>query len=312
MKIFKNNQRTKNAAIAFIMGITMMVMVLSDVVSVSAAGTTEQYYVDATEALLDIFCLGDTTSYVNLGLGTSADAYAAYDENVGIIMSALVTKAGAEIYYSSFQERIEKMLSKAAYRVDSTTVQGNSVVVTVSYQQFGYFQKVEQYYKEYIKALVNGWLEDPSSIEDSDDVVESMFAALLLSMDKALENATYTSVAQARVNIGSDIAGNLMGFIYSKLFDMNKVSAYVTVDEDGVEIRGYAANHSLYSWTDSDDIYIGEWENDIINGKGIYVWGDGDVYAGSWKDGKKNGYGIYVWEDGQVYKGQWVNGVRSR
>lgn len=300
-------EKKKRAGIAVMMLMAMMVMALSDTVKVNAAGETEKYYVQATEALLDIFCKADTTAFVNLGLGTSAEAYEAYDENVGRIMMALLTEAGADTYYSAFQERIEDMLDEAAYRVDSAVVQGNSVVLTVTYQQFGYFQQVESYYKEYVKTVADGWMMDPSSAKDAEDMAETMLAALILSMDKALETAVYTKPAQARINIGSDIAGNLMSFVYSQLFDMNKVKPYVTADKKGAEIRGYADNHSMYYWFDTGSLYIGEWEDDIINGQGIYVWEDGDVYAGGWKNGKKNGYGVYVWPDGTIHKGQWAN-----
>lgn len=312
MKIHEEKKTNKRAGMAVVMMMAMIVMMLADTVSVKAAGTTEEYYMEAVEALLDIFCLSDTTAYVNLGLGTSEEAYDAYDETVGIILSALLTEAGADTYYSAFQERIEDMLAKAAYRVDSVTVRGNSIVATVSYQQFGYFQKVEAYYKEYVKVIVDGWMKDPSSIKDTDDMADTMFAALILSMDKALDSASYTKLAQARVNLGSDIADSLMSFICSRLFDMNKVESYVTADENGADIRGYAANHFMHYWFNNDDLYVGEWKDGVVNGQGIYVWGDGDIYAGNWKDGKKSGYGVYIWSDGTVYKGQWSNDKQVR
>ena len=31
------------------------------------------------------------------------------------------------------------------------------------------------------------------------------------------------------------------------------------------------------------DIYEGEWEHDLRNGKGLYIFNDGDIYNGNWK-----------------------------
>lgn len=54
--------------------------------------------------------------------------------------------------------------------------------------------------------------------------------------------------------------------------------------------------------------YIGTWENNNINGQGVYTWADGRIYKGEYKNDKKYGYGIYTWADGRSYEGWWYKG----
>ena len=35
--------------------------------------------------------------------------------------------------------------------------------------------------------------------------------------------------------------------------------------------------------------YVGEFENDLMNGTGVYTYKSGEVYEGNFKDGKKFG-----------------------
>ena len=45
-------------------------------------------------------------------------------------------------------------------------------------------------------------------------------------------------------------------------------------------------------------IYIGELENEIPNGYGVWSHPNGEEYKGQWADGKENGSGIYSYPDG--------------
>jgi hypothetical protein len=36
---------------------------------------------------------------------------------------------------------------------------------------------------------------------------------------------------------------------------------------------------------------------------GIYKWNDGSEYRGEWDDNKINGFGMYTWLDGRKYVG---------
>ena len=66
--------------------------------------------------------------------------------------------------------------------------------------------------------------------------------------------------------------------------------------------------------------YIGQFENDTLNGYGRFYWPGGQTYEGMWEDGKKNGYGILTLvekdKDGNkvrsgVYEGNFKDDLRS-
>ena len=50
-------------------------------------------------------------------------------------------------------------------------------------------------------------------------------------------------------------------------------------------------------------IYIGELENEIPNGYGVWTHPNGEEYKGQWSDGKENGSGIYSYPDGGQFSG---------
>jgi hypothetical protein len=54
-------------------------------------------------------------------------------------------------------------------------------------------------------------------------------------------------------------------------------------------------------------VYIGEFKNDLIEGKGIYKHSNGDVYEGDFKNDNKEGKGKYKLENGDVCEGDLKN-----
>eukprot|EP00944_MAST-04C_sp_MAST-4C-sp1_P000107 g107.t1 len=56
---------------------------------------------------------------------------------------------------------------------------------------------------------------------------------------------------------------------------------------------------------DGEESYEGNWENDTMNGEGVYSFSSGASYSGSFKDGEFEGKGEYKWVDGAVYSGDW-------
>ena len=48
--------------------------------------------------------------------------------------------------------------------------------------------------------------------------------------------------------------------------------------------------------------YEGEWNNDKVEGYGIYHHNDGAYYEGQWKNDKQEGKGKEVWQDGSIYE----------
>ncbi|XP_072010752.1 MORN repeat-containing protein 3-like [Engystomops pustulosus] len=62
------------------------------------------------------------------------------------------------------------------------------------------------------------------------------------------------------------------------------------------------------------DEYTGEWMNNLMHGKGKYIYkNDNAIYQGDWIRGKRDGYGTYDVKDAdtgeyiRVYAGEWMN-----
>lgn len=63
-----------------------------------------------------------------------------------------------------------------------------------------------------------------------------------------------------------------------------------------------------YSFYPNRDCYLGLWQNDKMEGLGVYFFGGqstGEMYRGDWKNGKMHGQGTYYTSDGQVLTGEW-------
>jgi hypothetical protein len=58
------------------------------------------------------------------------------------------------------------------------------------------------------------------------------------------------------------------------------------------------------------ETYEGEFKNDEMNGKGVYVWWDGKTYNGDWKKGKMHGKGEFWWPDGSIFRGEYQEDQR--
>ncbi len=60
-----------------------------------------------------------------------------------------------------------------------------------------------------------------------------------------------------------------------------------------------------------NDSYEGNFEDNDINGNGIYKWENGEIYKGNFLKGKMNGEGKYTWPDGGCYKGNYINNIKE-
>lgn len=92
--------------------------------------------------------------------------------------------------------------------------------------------------------------------------------------------------------------------------------------------------HGKGIWIKNYDLYIGNFQNDQFNGKGLYISEKGDYYFGQWKNslvegigdltvknklvnkgnfknGKKEGFGEEKYPDGDIYKGNFYDGKKS-
>ena len=57
--------------------------------------------------------------------------------------------------------------------------------------------------------------------------------------------------------------------------------------------------------------YKGEFDNNLINGKGFYEWKNGNSFEGSFINGKMNGIGLFLWKDGSRYYGNYKNNIKE-
>ena len=50
-------------------------------------------------------------------------------------------------------------------------------------------------------------------------------------------------------------------------------------------------------------MFIGDWVDNKIQGKGLYTWNDNRKYDGEWLNNNMHGKGKYSWADGKSYEG---------
>lgn len=267
----------------------------------------DEYYIELVNALFDVMCKDDPTRYIELELGTADEAHENYESIQEIFLSEMLSDELYDKYGDEYHEFLKEAFAMADYTVSSVDMDGDSCVATISYRQLKYFETVEEEYKDYIRLVMEDWLDNPEKIPtDEEELEKHVLALLYLSMSDALESVEYGKKVSAEVDFESDGEDGIVSFLFDGLFDTYKLESYAEKKDRGFEIRGYDDTHYLYIWDDGD-AYIGEWRGDSQNGKGIYVWSSGAVYAGSWKDGKRNGYGINIYSDGSRYDGNWKN-----
>ena len=62
---------------------------------------------------------------------------------------------------------------------------------------------------------------------------------------------------------------------------------------------------------DSSAIYIGEFKNGKLHGKGELKFNSGNSFEGEFVDGEKNGKGIFKWKSGASYEGDYIDGKKN-
>ena len=64
-------------------------------------------------------------------------------------------------------------------------------------------------------------------------------------------------------------------------------------------------------YNENGNMYEGEFDNDDINGYGLYTFKNKHSYEGEFLNGFFHGKGLYKWPDGCYFKGEYIKGVRE-
>jgi hypothetical protein len=69
--------------------------------------------------------------------------------------------------------------------------------------------------------------------------------------------------------------------------------------------KGKVIHGNTTAGVHGNEVYEGDWENNLMQGEGTYYFTSGAVYKGQWINGKRHGNGIIEYPDGSLYEGQW-------
>jgi hypothetical protein len=62
--------------------------------------------------------------------------------------------------------------------------------------------------------------------------------------------------------------------------------------------------------TSSEFVMMAEYSSGKKKGHGLISWSRGDIFSGNFEDDMPNGRGQYLWFNGESYEGDFVNAVR--
>lgn len=158
-----------------------------------------------TKALLDNSYKNDSTTFVELKIGTAEEAAQIYEEGLDTELDAMITAAGIDAEAAAgFRQIFADMLAGAKYTVGEAVKQDdNSYVVTITYEQMQVFGPAMENYMASVTAMTEEWMSVTS--EDELPTEEEMYAAIFeelkVCMADAVANATYAEPATTTVRI---------------------------------------------------------------------------------------------------------------
>lgn len=115
---------------------------------------------------------------------------------------------------------------------------------------------------------------------------------------------------------GKGIFRNSKNHEYIGDFVNNKKEGQGELITDKVHYKGDFKNDKIQGYGSITFLkeghkYEGQFDNNELNGKGIFYWKNGDVYEGDVRNGKMNGIGKYTYANGEVYVGSYIDGVKQ-
>ena len=85
--------------------------------------------------------------------------------------------------------------------------------------------------------------------------------------------------------------------------DQTKVFGQSNSNENLIGQIGYNGKITGVGKEINQIIYEGQFIDDLYEGYGRLIFGNGNYYIGYWLDGKRNGYGKFVDTKGRIYEG---------
>jgi hypothetical protein len=80
-------------------------------------------------------------------------------------------------------------------------------------------------------------------------------------------------------------------------------SASASPDDDAVWT--VQEGHGSCIWLSEGHCYVGQFANDMANGRGVFTWASGTTYSGEFVDELQHGKGTKRWTNGDTYEGEW-------
>ncbi len=70
-------------------------------------------------------------------------------------------------------------------------------------------------------------------------------------------------------------------------------------------VNGLKQRCGTGTWISGPEKYVGQWDNDSMNGQGEYTFSSNSVYNGNFSNNLFHGEGVYSFADGASYNGSW-------
>ena len=115
---------------------------------------------------------------------------------------------------------------------------------------------------------------------------------------------------------GKGIKKNIDGYSYVGEFYLGMKEGFGKEENKKIIYEGEFHKDSKYGkgmciFKLLQEKYEGEFENNVINGKGFYQWKNGNSFKGNFINGKMNGIGLFLWKDGSKYLGNYKDNIKE-
>ena len=90
------------------------------------------------------------------------------------------------------------------------------------------------------------------------------------------------------------IRSRVTGSSTTRTDQLTKVRMYMPLVFVATQTNSVGAS-SYINLVSRPPLIVGEWYNDMRNGKGIYTYVNGDTYDGDWVDNSRHGQGVYTY-----------------